>query len=244
MNKRLLSAATAVALCVLVSPASARSFDDDDGWHPRRAYGEHHGRRWERVYERDDEDGEAYGERRHRHRAARHHRSRKHDAAKSPGHRAAKAITPAAAPAQAKAAPPKLQLLAAASPQGLDLPQLQPLLPPEAAKPAPRAHARNDGRSCLKPAARALLERIEAQFGPMQIISTCRPGARIAGSGRISKHATGEAIDFSAGRRKAEVVRWLIANHKSGGTMTYSDMSHIHVDVGQHFVALNAYSGR
>ena len=38
----------------------------------------------------------------------------------------------------------------------------------------------------------------------MQIISTCRPGARIAGSGRISKHASGEAIDFNAGRRKGE----------------------------------------
>ena len=56
----------------------------------------------------------------------------------------------------------------------------------------------------------------------MQIISTCRPGARIAGSGRISRHASGNAIDFSAGGRKGAVVRWLIANHKSGGTMTYS----------------------
>jgi uncharacterized protein YcbK (DUF882 family) len=98
--------------------------------------------------------------------------------------------------------------------------------------------------TCLKPAARALLERIQAQFGPVQIISTCRPGARIAGSGRISKHASGEAVDFDAGRHKGDVVRWLIANHKSGGTMTYSDMSHVHVDIGRHFVALNAPSGR
>ena len=96
----------------------------------------------------------------------------------------------------------------------------------------------------LKPAARELLERIEGEFGPMEIVSTCRPGARIAGTGRVSKHASGEAIDFEAGSRKGEVVRWLIANHKTGGTMTYSDMSHVHVDVGQHFVALNAYSGR
>ena len=95
------------------------------------------------------------------------------------------------------------------------------------------------GRGCLRPAARSLLERIEATFGRVQIISTCRPGARIAGSGRISKHASGEAIDFNApSGRKAELVRWLITNHKSGGTMTYSGMSHIHVDVGQHFVAL------
>ena len=78
----------------------------------------------------------------------------------------------------------------------------------------------------------------------MEIISTCRPGARIAGTGRISKHATGEAIDFNAGSRKREVVQLLIANHKACGTMTYAGMSHIHVDVGAHFVALGAYAGR
>lgn len=101
------------------------------------------------------------------------------------------------------------------------------------------SEAPGTARGCLRPAARTLLERIEATFGRVQIISTCRPGARIAGSGRISKHASGEAIDFNApSGRKAELVRWLIANHKSGGTMTYSGMSHIHVDVGQHFVAL------
>jgi uncharacterized protein YcbK (DUF882 family) len=101
------------------------------------------------------------------------------------------------------------------------------------------SEAPGTARGCLRPAARTLLERIEATFGRLHIISTCRPGARIAGSGRISKHASGEAIDFNApSGRKAELVRWLIANHKSGGTMTYSGMSHIHVDVGQHFVAL------
>jgi hypothetical protein len=121
---------------------------------------------------------------------------------------------------------------------------LVPPVPQPAVHPPRRDRQADRLRTCLKPAARALLERIEAEFGPMQIISTCRPGARIAGTGRISKHATGEAIDFSAGRRKAEVVRWLIANHKSGGIMTYADMSHIHVDVGYRFVALNAHSGR
>ena len=95
-------------------------------------------------------------------------------------------------------------------------------------------------RSCLTSSARALLGRIEGKFGAMQIISTCRPGARIAGTGRVSKHASGQAIDFNAGGRKGAVVQWLIANHKSGGTMTYSGMSHIHVDVGQHFVALGS----
>ena len=123
-------------------------------------------------------------------------------------------------------------------------PQLLPPVPQPAVRP-PRRDSRSDRlRTCLKPAARALLERIEAEFGRMEIISTCRPGARIAGTGRISKHATGEAIDFNAGRRKGDVVRWLIANHKAGGIMTYAGMSHIHVDVGHRFVALNAHGGR
>jgi hypothetical protein len=119
-------------------------------------------------------------------------------------------------------------------------PQLVPPVPQLAVRP-PRRDSKSYGLlACLKPEARALLDRIEAEFGRMEIISTCRPGARIAGTGRISKHATGEAVDFNAGSRKGDVVRWLIANHKVGGTMTYATMSHIHVDVGHHFVALNA----
>lgn len=93
-------------------------------------------------------------------------------------------------------------------------------------------------RSCLTAAARQLLERIEQQFGKVQIVSTCRPGATIAGTGRPSRHASGNAIDFQAGSRKGEIVRWLIANHHGGGTMTYPGITHIHVDVGRHFVAL------
>jgi hypothetical protein len=99
-------------------------------------------------------------------------------------------------------------------------------------------------RKGLSPAALALLERIETKFGPVNVISGYRPGARIAGSGRVSRHASGNAIDFEAGSRKGAIVKWLIANHKSGGTMTYSGMSHIHADIGQHFVSLGSGSGR
>jgi hypothetical protein len=96
-------------------------------------------------------------------------------------------------------------------------------------------------RGCLTSAAQALLGRIEAQFGRVQIVSTCRPGARIAGTGRISRHASGNAVDFNApSGRKGAVVQWLIANHRSGGVMTYAGMSHIHVDIGARFVSLNS----
>jgi uncharacterized protein YcbK (DUF882 family) len=99
-------------------------------------------------------------------------------------------------------------------------------------------------RSCLQPQARALLNRIESQFGAVSIVSTCRPGAVIATSGKPSKHRYGLAIDFDAGGRKGAIVNWLIKNHHSGGTMTYRGMGHIHVDIGPRFVSLGANSGR
>ncbi|MBA2125647.1 peptidase M15 [Hyphomicrobium methylovorum] len=98
--------------------------------------------------------------------------------------------------------------------------------------------------TCLSWDARALLNRIRSKFGNVQIVSTCRPGARIAGTRNVSRHSYGKAIDFRVPGRKAEVVRWLIANHRTGGVMTYRDMDHIHVDIGPHFVALNRPSGR
>lgn len=105
---------------------------------------------------------------------------------------------------------------------------------------APSRGGATASRACLKPAAAALLARIESKFGPVKVISTCRPGARIAGSGKPSKHGFGLAVDFDAGSRKQAIVSWLRANHTTGGTMTYARMSHIHVDIGPRFVSLGA----
>jgi hypothetical protein len=93
-------------------------------------------------------------------------------------------------------------------------------------------------RACLTPAARALLDRIERNFGRVEVVSTCRAGAFIAGTRRPSRHASGNAVDFKAGVRKAAILEWLIANHRSGGIMTYAGMDHIHVDIGPRFVSL------
>jgi peptidase M15-like protein len=100
-------------------------------------------------------------------------------------------------------------------------------------------------RSCLTPDTRDLLNRVEAAFGPVQIVSTCRPGAVVAGTGHPSQHRYGRAVDFNAPPgKKAAVVQWLIANNPSGGTMTYASMGHIHMDTGpRHFVSLNSGSG-
>ena len=64
-------------------------------------------------------------------------------------------------------------------------------------------------------------QRRLVQFGKVEVISTCRPGAVIADSGRPSRHASGNAVDFNApAGKKSAVVRWLIASHRAGGVMT------------------------
>jgi len=111
-------------------------------------------------------------------------------------------------------------------------------VPATAGEQEPLRGAWTTSITCLTPSARALIDTIEAKFGKMDIISTCRPGARVAGTGEISRHSSGNAIDFIAGDRKAAVLQWLIANHTSGGTMTYASSPHIHVDIGPHWVQL------
>ena len=87
--------------------------------------------------------------------------------------------------------------------------------------------------SCLPGSVKAKLAQIRAKFGPVRIVSTHRPGARIAGSGKRSYHASCRAVDFHAPRgKRGSVGAWLKRNH-SGGVGTYScRMHHIHIDNG------------
>ncbi len=87
--------------------------------------------------------------------------------------------------------------------------------------------------TCLPGSVKAKLAQIRAKFGPIRIVSTHRPGARIRGSGKRSFHASCRAVDFHAPRGKyKQVVAWLKRNH-SGGVGTYScGMHHIHIDNG------------
>lgn len=91
-------------------------------------------------------------------------------------------------------------------------------------------------RSCLTYDTRAVLERAEAHFGvTFTLVSTCRPGARIAGTGHISEHARGRAVDLLVprGTSKQAVVRWFYAN-AGGVTMIYRGMAHVHFDTGKY----------
>ena len=100
---------------------------------------------------------------------------------------------------------------------------------------SPAASAATSSTSCLPASVRATLGQIERKFGRIQVVSTHRPGARIAGTGNTSYHASCRAADFDAPRGKhAAVLSWLQSNF-SGGIGTYScGMHHIHIDNGPH----------
>ena len=89
-------------------------------------------------------------------------------------------------------------------------------------------------RACLTSDTQAVLSKLEARIGKVSIVSTCRPGARIAGTNRQSKHAIGRAVDFNT-RNKAAAISFL----KSQGVfvMTYCGMSHVHFNTGQRGVS-------
>lgn len=86
---------------------------------------------------------------------------------------------------------------------------------------------------CLPGTLKSKLNEIRSKFGPVKIVSTHRRGARIAGSGRPSYHASCRAVDFHPPKGKhSQVVAYLKKTH-SGGVGTYScGMNHIHLDNG------------
>jgi hypothetical protein len=86
---------------------------------------------------------------------------------------------------------------------------------------------------CVPAKLKWLLDDIERHFGAVKIISTHRPGATVAGTGRRSKHADCRAVDFLPARGTyRDVAHWLKRVH-DGGVGTYScGMHHIHIDNG------------
>ncbi len=139
--------------------------------------------------------------------------------------------------------------LPAPPPRGLTDEQEQALLIEKslvAVAYAKRKQEANPLWTCLHESGKQLLAHIEAEFGPVDISEGTCVRRTIAGTGVLSQHAYGRAIDFlpSKGHSKQQIVAWLTAHRDEGwvsGIMTYATMDHIHVDTGPyHFVALNA----
>lgn len=82
---------------------------------------------------------------------------------------------------------------------------------------------------CLPAVLKSALARVRAACGQAQVVSTHRPGARIAGTGRRSYHASCRAVDFNAphGCALKVLAGW------PGGLGVYSGgMRHLHLDNG------------
>ena len=94
-----------------------------------------------------------------------------------------------------------------------------------------QAHGSSASRSCLTAQTRQVLAGLEARFGAVRVISTCRAGAVIAGSGQPSQHRCGKAVDFmpNPGQRSA-MMAWLRSN-AGGAVITYAS-GHLHFDTG------------
>lgn len=86
---------------------------------------------------------------------------------------------------------------------------------------------------CLPASLKATLANIRAKFGPVTIVSTFRRGARIAGSGHMSYHASCRAVDFHPPKGKYGAVLAYLQKTHPGGLGTYScGMHHLHIDNG------------
>jgi hypothetical protein len=89
------------------------------------------------------------------------------------------------------------------------------------------------GGGCLPASLKQKLNEVRAKFGRIEIVSAHRPGARIAGSGRRSYHASCRAVDFNPPKGKYSQVVAYLNSHHSGGLGTYTcGMHHIHIDNG------------
>ena len=105
--------------------------------------------------------------------------------------------------------------------------------------PAPAVRARGTrsrshaNTSCLPGNLRAALANVRARFGPVTVISTHRPGARIRG-GRPSLHASCRAVDFRPARGTYSKVAAYLRSNWNGGLGTYSS-GHIHIDAGPRY---------
>jgi len=106
------------------------------------------------------------------------------------------------------------------------------ITPQQAVQPRQRVTA-SASTGCLPMQLRAALADVQARFGPVTVISTHRPGARIRG-GQPSMHASCQAVDFKPAPGTYRQVAAHLRSSWQGGFGTYSS-GHIHIDTGPHY---------
>ena len=97
------------------------------------------------------------------------------------------------------------------------------------------AHAARGGVStaCLPAQLKNALAHIRANYGRVVVVSAHRPGARVAGTGKRSKHASCKAVDFHVRGNRAGALAWL--RRQPLEIITYGGaMHHIHIATGNY----------
>ena len=97
----------------------------------------------------------------------------------------------------------------------------------------PIASAHAASTKCLPGVLKNALEHIGRRYGKVSVISTFRRGARIAGSGNLSKHASCRAVDFHVRGNKKGALAWLRKQRLE--IITYGcGMHHVHIATGSY----------
>lgn len=106
----------------------------------------------------------------------------------------------------------------------------------------PKAKSAGSGSStslaCLPPELRSALADVEQKFGPVTVISTHRPGAVVAGTGRPSQHRDCGAVDFRPSGNRRAIIAHLRKDPRVKGLGIYRS-GHIHIDAGPYRVTWN-----
>lgn len=99
------------------------------------------------------------------------------------------------------------------------------------ARQAKKSVARSVGTACLPYPIKAALEKANQACG-ITVISAHRPGARIAGTGHVSKHASCHAADFTT--PNPPCVLQALADWRGKLSTDYSRVRHFHIDDGSY----------
>lgn len=96
-----------------------------------------------------------------------------------------------------------------------------------------RAAAHGVSTACLPGQLKSALAHVSANYGRVIVVSAHRRGARIAGTGRRSKHADCRAVDFHVKGNRAGALKWL--RRQPIEIITYGGaMHHIHIATGSY----------
>lgn len=106
------------------------------------------------------------------------------------------------------------------------------------AQKARSASASSASLDCVPGPLQQVLAEVQQKFGPVSILSTHRPDAVVAGTGRPSLHRQCRAVDFRISGSRRAVIAFLRQDPRVQGLGIYRS-GHIHIDNGPYRVTWN-----